>query len=55
MRFNKPSLIFSANKLPWKDIEELVEEATRKGDPVAKCIKKLKLSVNHITLLLRFA
>lgn len=54
MYCNKFSLIIAANKLPWKDIEELVEEATRKGDPVAKCIKKLKLSVNHITLLLRF-
>ena len=42
-----------ANQVSWKEIDELVEEATRKGDPVAKIIKKLKLSTNHITLLLR--
>lgn len=42
-----------ANQIAWKEIEELVAEATRKGDPVAKTIKKLKLSTNHITLLLR--
>lgn len=43
-----------ANQIAWKEIEELVAEATRKGDPVAKTIKKLKLSTNHITLLLSY-
>nr|CAH0102372.1 unnamed protein product [Daphnia galeata] len=43
-----------ANQVSWKEIDELVEEATRKGDPVAKIIKKLKLSKNHITLLLSY-
>ena len=43
-----------ANQIAWDDIERIVEDATRKGDPVAKTIKKLKLSSNHITLLLRF-
>lgn len=43
-----------ANQISWKEIEELVEEATRKGDPVAKTIKKLKLSSNRISLYLRF-
>lgn len=42
-----------ANQISWKEIEELVADATRKGDPVAKTIKKLKLKTNHITLLLR--
>ena len=43
-----------ANQISWKEIEELVEEATHRGDPVATTIKKLKLSTNHITLLLRY-
>ena len=42
-----------ANQISWQDIEKLVEESTRKGDLVASSIKKLKLSINHITLLLR--
>ena len=43
-----------ANQIAWKEIEELVEDATRKDDPVASIIKKLKLQTNHITLELRF-
>jgi len=43
-----------ANQIAWDDIERIVEDATRKGDPVAKTIKKLKLSSNHITLLLSY-
>ena len=43
-----------ANQLAWKDINNLVEEATRNGDPVASTIQKLKLTTNHISLLLRF-
>ena len=43
-----------ANQIAWKEIEELVEDATRKDDPVARIIKKLKLQTNHITLELRF-
>lgn len=43
-----------AAQMSWNDVEDLVEQATRKGDPVAGIIKKLKLATNQITLLLRF-
>ncbi|XP_039283383.1 nuclear export mediator factor NEMF homolog isoform X3 [Nilaparvata lugens] len=41
-----------ANQVSWPDIQDLVKEATARGDPVASAIKKLKLDINHITLLL---
>ena len=42
-----------AAQMSWSDIDDLVEQGTRKGDPVAGLIKKLKLSTNQITLALR--
>ncbi|XP_054710381.1 ribosome quality control complex subunit NEMF-like [Uloborus diversus] len=41
-----------ANQMSWSDIEELIKEAQAEGDPIAKTIKKLKLNINHFTLLL---
>ncbi|ALC47929.1 Clbn [Drosophila busckii] len=41
-----------ASQLAWSDIQELVKEAQTNGDIVACSIKKLKLEINHITLLL---
>ena len=41
-----------ANQTDWKEIEELVEEATESGDPLVSKIKKLKLNVNQMSLLL---
>lgn len=41
-----------ASQLSWPDIQELVKEAQANGDIVASSIKKLKLEINHITLLL---
>ena len=42
-----------ANQISWPDIDILVKEGKNAGDPVASCIKKLKLDINHITLQLR--
>lgn len=41
-----------ASQISWLDIENLVKDATAKGDPVAKHIKQLKLDTNHISLYL---
>lgn len=41
-----------ANQISWSDIEDIIKEAQLEGDPVAKTIKKLKLDINHFTLLL---
>lgn len=41
-----------ANQLPWDEIENLIKDATEKGDPIAQLIKKLKLETNHISLYL---
>lgn len=41
-----------ANQLSWDDIQLLVKTAQENKDPVASCIKHLKLNTNHITLLL---
>ncbi|GFT99284.1 nuclear export mediator factor Nemf [Nephila pilipes] len=41
-----------ANQISWSDIQDLIKEAQLEGDPVAKSIKKLKLDINHFTLLL---
>jgi len=41
-----------ANQIDWKEIGELVKEATENGDPVASRIKALKLDTNHFTFLL---
>ncbi|KAL4238275.1 hypothetical protein ACF0H5_002987 [Mactra antiquata] len=42
-----------ANQIDWTEIQNLVKEAQIDGDPVAMAIKDLKLSTNHITLLLQ--
>lgn len=41
-----------ANQMAWLDIHDLVKAAQMKGDPVATCIKQLKLETNHISLYL---
>ncbi|CAH0756623.1 unnamed protein product [Diatraea saccharalis] len=41
-----------ANQMSWDDIKLLVKTAQDNADPVASCIKDLKLATNHITLLL---
>lgn len=41
-----------AGQFSWDDIHEMVAEAKRSKDPVACAIKKLKLEINHITLML---
>ncbi|GAB6026032.1 hypothetical protein CHUAL_012242 [Chamberlinius hualienensis] len=41
-----------ASQINWKEISELLQEARFEGDPVAKAITELKLSINHITMLL---
>ena len=42
-----------ANAMAWGDIELLVKDAQKRGDPVASAIKALKLKSNEITLLLQ--
>lgn len=41
-----------ANQISWSDIQDIIKEAQFEGDPVAKSIKKLKLDINHFTVLL---
>ncbi|XP_026743274.1 nuclear export mediator factor NEMF [Trichoplusia ni] len=41
-----------ANQMSWDDIKDLVKAAQENKDPIASCIKQLKLNTNHITLLL---
>ncbi|KAI9139262.1 fibronectin-binding protein A N-terminus-domain-containing protein [Paraphysoderma sedebokerense] len=42
-----------ANAIDWKDLEEMVREEKKKGNPVAQAIASLKLGINHIVLSLR--
>uniref|UniRef100_H3B9L2 Ribosome quality control complex subunit NEMF n=1 Tax=Latimeria chalumnae TaxID=7897 RepID=H3B9L2_LATCH len=42
-----------ANQIDWTEIGIIVKEAQAQGDPVACAIKELKLSTNHITMLLK--
>lgn len=39
-----------ANQMSWQEIQELVKAAQANGDEVAKCIKQLKLEINHVAL-----
>ncbi|KAG6441996.1 nuclear export mediator factor NEMF homolog [Manduca sexta] len=39
-----------ANQMSWDDIKLLVKTAQDNKDPIASCIKQLKLDKNHITL-----
>ena len=41
-----------ANQMSWPDIQDLVKNAQANKDPVALCVKQLKLEVNHISLYL---
>ena len=41
-----------ANQMDWKDIQEIVEEASENGDPILSRIRKLKLDINHFTMML---
>lgn len=42
-----------ANQIDWAEIQRLVKEAQQQGDPVAQCIKTLKLDTNHISVVLK--
>ena len=42
-----------ANQIDWREIGRIVQEAQKRGDPVARAIKALKLETNHITMLLQ--
>lgn len=41
-----------ASQASWTDIESMLKEAQSQRDPIATCIKNLKLEMNHITVLL---
>ena len=41
-----------ANQIDWTDIEEIVSEAGENGDPILSRIRKLKLDINHFTMML---
>ncbi|XP_075982601.1 nuclear export mediator factor NEMF homolog Clbn isoform X2 [Anticarsia gemmatalis] len=41
-----------ANQMSWDEIKLLLKTAHDNKDPIASCIKHLKLNTNHITLLL---
>ena len=41
-----------ANQIDWTDIEEIVAEAGENGDPILSRIRKLKLDINHFTMML---
>lgn len=41
-----------ASQASWTDIESMLKEAQSQKDPIATCIKQLKLEINHITILL---
>lgn len=43
-----------ANQVDWSDMWGIVKDAQAQGDPVASCIKQLKLNTNHITMLLKW-
>ncbi|RDD37814.1 Nuclear export mediator factor NEMF-like protein [Trichoplax sp. H2] len=42
-----------ANQMDWSEIKEILKEAQSRDDPVACCIKRLKLETNQITILLQ--
>ena len=41
-----------ANQMDWKDIEEIISEAAENGDPILSKIRKLKLDINHFSMML---
>ncbi|XP_062536005.1 ribosome quality control complex subunit NEMF homolog [Armigeres subalbatus] len=42
-----------AAQMSWSDIQDLVKAAQANNDPVASCVKQLKLEINHISLMLK--
>ena len=42
-----------ATSMDWKDLENLVLEERKKGNPIAEIVAGFKLETNQITLLLR--
>ncbi|XP_065078533.1 ribosome quality control complex subunit NEMF homolog [Ochlerotatus camptorhynchus] len=42
-----------AAQMSWSDIQDLVKAAQANNDPVASCIKQLKLEINHISVMLK--
>ncbi|XP_014674957.1 PREDICTED: nuclear export mediator factor NEMF-like [Priapulus caudatus] len=42
-----------ANQIDWTEINSIIHEAQMQGDPIAAMIKKVKLEINHISMLLR--
>ncbi|XP_039446062.1 ribosome quality control complex subunit NEMF homolog [Culex pipiens pallens] len=42
-----------ASQMAWSDIQDLVKAAQANNDPIASCIRQLKLEINHISLLLK--
>ena len=42
-----------ANQIDWTEIDNIIREAQKQGDPVASSIKTLKLESNHITMALK--
>ncbi|XP_023241900.1 nuclear export mediator factor NEMF-like [Centruroides sculpturatus] len=41
-----------ANQISWINIWNLIQDAQKQGDPIAKSIKGLKLDTNHFTMIL---
>ncbi|XP_067128468.1 ribosome quality control complex subunit NEMF [Centruroides vittatus] len=41
-----------ANQISWTNIWNLIQDAQKQGDPIAKSIKGLKLDTNHFTMIL---
>uniref|UniRef100_A0A914WEK2 Nuclear export mediator factor NEMF n=1 Tax=Plectus sambesii TaxID=2011161 RepID=A0A914WEK2_9BILA len=39
-----------ANQLGWEAIQQLIDDAAKRADPVASAIKGLKLDISHITM-----
>lgn len=42
-----------AAQMSWSDIQDLVKTAQANNDPIASCIKQLKLEINHISIMLK--
>jgi len=38
--------------MDWKEIEELVAEASDSGDPILSRVRNLRLDINHFSMLL---
>ena len=38
--------------MDWKEIEEIVSEASESGDPILSRVRDLRLDINHFSMLL---